>query len=255
MRMREVSSELPKPLIPVCKLPIVVHLMKYYMHQGHTDFIFCLGYLGETFHSYFAPYIVEEEPRDEMGNRVLQVSLPGDGPCQCRVTFADTGLSSPVGMRLKKVRSLLEQETVFLANYADALADLNMEDELAKFLTKDKTVQFVTVRPRQTFHVVRSNAAGEVEGVDEMATSGVRVNGGFFFMRPRIFDYINEGEDLLYQPLTRLIGEKQAATYEHDGFWACMDTLKDKLEFDERCARNDMPWQMWLHHPALAGTH
>jgi len=245
MRMREVSSELPKPLIPVCGLPIVGHLMKYYIYQGFDDFILCLGHLGRTFHDYFELHQVAEESRDAMGNRVLEVQLPGDGPARCRITLADTGQTSSVGMRLKNVQSLLQDEPVFQANYADALADLMLREELSRFLASDKLVAFGTVRPRQTFHIIRTNPDGEVQAIDEMATSGVRVNGGFFFMRREFLTYIHEGEDLLYEPMERLIAEKKVTTYEHNGFWACMDTLKDKLEFDERCARDEMPWQLW----------
>jgi len=223
MRLREYSGVTPKPLVTIGSRPILWHLMRYYAHFGHREFILCLGYRGEAIEQYFLDH--------DFGD--------------CKIALVDTGLEANVGQRLKAVERYLGQDQVFLANYADALTDLALPEYLREFHRRRTIAAFVAVRPRQTFHFVSSDASGLVDGICSMAKLDLWMNGGFFAFRREIFDYLHDGEDLVEEPFHRLIAQRQLMTHRHLGFWACMDTFKDKHAFDEMNRRGDLPWEVW----------
>src|SRR5262249_12567260 len=125
------------------------------------------------------------------------------------------------------------------------LSDLPLDEYVERFLHQDKTASFVCVRPSQSFHTVSLGSDGLVRDIRHVDTSDLWINGGFFVLRQDIFDYLKEGEELVEEPFQRLIGLQQLTAYRHEGFWACMDTLKDKQAFDDMNARGDTPWQVW----------
>ena len=247
-RLREYSRTVPKPMVTIGGEPILWHLMKYYAHFGHREFILCLGYRGDVIEQHFVACAEERAPvKLDRGANGRTFSLRGGGLGEWNVTLVDTGLDAKVGERLKSVEAYVENDPVFLANYSDALSDLPLPAYLDYFASQDKIAAFACVRPHHTFHVVDLDDTGLVRDVRHVGTSGIRINGGFFAFKRAVFEHIREGEDLVEEPFRRLIAQGQLAAYRHDGFWHCMDTFKDKQAFDEMTARDERPWEVWRH--------
>ncbi len=167
-----------------------------------------------------------------------------------KITFVDTGLHSNIGQRLLRVRRYLEGEEMFLANYADGLSDLPLDELVADFERRDAIGVFAAVRSAASFHAVQTRPDGVVVRIGPMPEQDMWINGGFFAFRKDIFRYINEGEELVEQPFSRLIAEHRLAAFRWAGFWQAMDTFKDKISFDRMEARGHCPWMTWARHPA-----
>lgn len=254
-RLREHSDTIPKPLVPVGHRPILWHLMRYYAHYGHTDFVLCLGYRGDLVRDYFLRY--EEAMTNDftLYGTDRRVELHSRDLTGWRITFVDTGLHSNIGQRLLRVRRYLEGEEAFLANYADGLSDLPLDRHVADFMSRDVTASFAAVRSPQSFHAVQADTDGFVTRMGALPDEELWINGGFFVFRQRIFEAIQEGEELVEEPFRRLSAQRQLTTTRWPGFWQCMDTFKDKIAFDRMEARGQCPWMVWARHPAsdLAG--
>lgn len=251
-RLREHSDTVPKPLVNIGHRPILWHLMRYYAHFGHKDFVLCLGYRGDLIREYFLNYdeaLTENFTLSGLDG-TKKVDLHERHMEGWRITFVDTGLHSNIGQRLLRVRKYVETEQAFLANYADGLSDVPLDKVIADFERRDAIATFVSVRSGQSFHVVQAGEDGVVSRIGPTAAQGLWINGGFFVLRPDIFGYINEGEELIEQPFGRLINERKLATYQWGGFWQPMDTFKDKIGFDRMEARGQCPWMVWGRHPA-----
>jgi glucose-1-phosphate cytidylyltransferase len=244
-RLREFSDTIPKPLVTVGYRPIIWHLMRYYAHLGHKDFILCLGYRGDLIREFFLNYneCLSNDFVMSEGGRKIQ-TLNSDIH-DWTITFVDTGLHSNIGQRLLRVRRFLESEEVFLANYSDGLANVPINTMIEDFRAKGFIASFASMRPAQSFHVVDATPDGFVQSVGPMTHSALLLNGGFFVLKQEIFDYVNEGEELVDQPFARLAAARSLGTYRHEGFWKAMDTFKDKIEFDRMYARQECPWMLW----------
>ncbi|MEO1078569.1 MAG: sugar phosphate nucleotidyltransferase [Pseudomonadota bacterium] len=244
-RLRGHQDTTPKPMVSIGQRPILWHLMMYYAHYGHRDFILCLGYLGNQIKDYFVNYREwhsnDFELRGDSGEPVLLNKDISDW----KITFVDTGLHSNIGERLAAVRPFIGDDPYFLANYSDGLSDLPLDRYVHTFLEKNKVASFACVRPSQSYHVVDLEEDGTVVGLRSASESDTWINGGFFAFSQRIFDYLGEGEELVEEPFQRLIVESELTAYRHSGFWACIDTPKDKKAFDEMESRNHRPWQVW----------
>ena len=248
MRMREYSDAIPKPMVPVGNRPILWHLMKYYAHYGHKEFILCLGYRGESIKDYFLNYDERVSNDFVLSGRGREVKMIETDIDDWKITFVDTGLSSTIGQRLRRVRRYIGDDETFMANYADGLTDLPLTTLTDFFTESDKTACFLGVRPMGSYHTVSAGKDGIVSEVKSSASSSERINGGFFVFKNSIFDHIEEGEDLVEQPFQRLIDKRELLMYAHDGFWACMDTFKEKQVLDEVSARGKAPWELWSTH-------
>jgi glucose-1-phosphate cytidylyltransferase len=244
-RLREYSETTPKPMVNIGYRPILWHLMKYYAHFGHTEFILCLGYRGDVIKHYFLNYDECLSNDFVLSNGGRDVTLHGRDIEDWKITFVDTGLHANVGQRLRAVAPYLAGEDVFLANYADGLSDLPLADYLDHFDRQDKIASFLCVKPSQTFHAVTVGEDGLVRNVRAATQAGLLINGGFFAFKQEIFEYMREGEELVEAPFHRLIAERQLMGYTYGGFWQCMDTLKDKQLLDDMNARDDTPWEVW----------
>jgi glucose-1-phosphate cytidylyltransferase len=244
-RLREHSETIPKPMVPIGARPILWHLMKYYAHFGHRQFILCLGYRGDLIKQYFLNYdeCLSNDFVLTRGGR--EVRLYHRDIEDWEITFADTGLHANIGERLRAVERYLDGEEMFLANYSDGLSDLDLRAYVESFTQQQAVGAFLSVRPNYTFHMVSFAPDGLVADIRDMKKSDVWVNGGFFVFRREIFDYIQPGDELVEEPFERLIGKRALTTQKHHGFWACMDTLKDKKNFDDMAARGDTPWALW----------
>jgi glucose-1-phosphate cytidylyltransferase len=249
-RLREHSETIPKPLVCVGRRPILWHLMRYYAHYGHKDFILALGYRGDMIREYFLRYneaLTNDFVLSEGGKRVELLSSDLNDWC---ITFVDTGLHSNLGQRLLRIRKYLEGETEFLANYADGLSDVPLDRLIADFRRRNVIASFVATRNGHGFHALHSDDGGLVTSFGQLAESECWINAGFFCLRREIFDHIEEGDELVEKPFQRLIARRELAVYRHRGFWQSMDTFKDKITFDRMEARGNCPWMVWQRLPA-----
>lgn len=244
MRIRDYSETIPKPMINIGYRPILWHVMKYYAHYGHKDFILCLGHKADMIKDYFLNYNECLSNDFVLSNGGKQLQLLNSDIDDWRITFVDTGIPSNIGERLKAVEPYLNGEEVFLANYTDGLTDLVFPEYLRYFFEHDKIASFLCVRPTQNFHVV-SLQDDVVTDLEYISRANIWMNGGFFIFRHTIFKYIHDGEELVEQPFRRLIKEHQLLAYQYKGFWACMDTFKDKQQLEDLYLRGQAPWEVW----------
>jgi glucose-1-phosphate cytidylyltransferase len=244
-RLREHSDTIPKPLVTIGYRPILWHLMSYYAHFGHRDFILCLGYRGDLIRDYFLNYNEAMSNDFTLYEGGRRMELHGRDTADWNITCVDTGLHSNIGQRLLRVRRYLANEAEFLANYSDGLANVPLDKMIADFRDKGAVASFVSVRSPQSFSAVEATPDGTVTAMGAVHVQHPRINGGFFVLRREIFDNLREGEELVEQPFARLIATRKLVTFAWDGFWQCMDTFKDKISFDRMEARGDCPWKVW----------
>jgi glucose-1-phosphate cytidylyltransferase len=244
-RLQDHSETIPKPMVEIGYRPLMWHLMRYYSHFGHKEFILCLGYKGDYTKKYFLDYN-ECLSNDFVLSRGGQdIRLYNHDIEDWTISFVDTGLNSNIGQRLLAVRDHLEGEEVFMANYADGLSDINLPHYLDHFYKQDKIAGFLCVKPSQSFHVVSLESNGDIDSITPVGKSDIWINGGFFVFKNEMFNYIEDGEDLVKEPFYRLIDINQITGYKNPGFWACIDTMKEKQMFDDMYARGDTPWAVW----------
>ena len=244
-RLREQSEVIPKPLVRIGSRPIIWHLMKYYAHFGHTDFILCLGYKGDLIRDYFLNYDANLSRDFTMVGSSRKFSPSTSDIDDWTIQFVDTGLHSNIGERLARVRPLLNDDEMFLANYSDQLSDLPLDEHIQRFANTDAVAGFLAVRPSQSFHTVESDDRHQVTSMESVLTSDIWINGGFMVLRNAVFDYMNKGDELVEQPFTRLLEEKKLFAYKYEGFWKAMDTFKDKISFERMWGQENWPWQVW----------
>lgn len=244
-RLREHSDTIPKPLVNIGYRPIVWHLMRYYAHFGHRDFILCLGYRGDLIREYFLTYNECMSNDFTLSQGGKNIELYGSDIDDWRITFVDTGLHSNIGERLLAVRKYVKDDEVFLANYSDGLSDLDFNRYLEQFKTSSASAGFVAVRPTQSLHAIKTKDSGEVTEIGPIHNTDLWLNGGFFVFRPDIFDYMQKGEELVDEPFQRLIAIRRLFAYKYTGFWSPMDTFKEKIAFDRMYAKGDAPWEVW----------
>lgn len=245
MRMRADNQSLPKPMMTIGCRPVLWHVMRYYAHFGHTEFILCLGYGAEIVKDYFLNY------RETASNDFVltkggdHVQMLDTDISDWTITFIDTGLDTAIGERLRRVRPYLEGDEVFLANYGDVLTDAPMNDLVDTFLDTDAVAQFLAVKPQDSFHMVEMTADGKVTGLRSAGDMDLSINGGFFVLRQGIFDYLDEGDDLVMDGCRKAAyaGRMRAAPY--GGFWAPMDTLKERNALEDMYQKGASPWALW----------
>jgi len=225
--------------------PILWHVMKYYAHYGHKDFVLALGYKADVIKDFFLNYneaVSNDFTLFEGGKRI---ELANSDIEDWTITFVDTGANSNIGERLRRVRPYLEGEEMFMANYSDGVTDVKLDAYIDDFKRKDKIASFVAVRPPGSYHVIGFTDDGHVAGIEPITGMGAWINGGYFIFKQEIFDYMQPGEELVYEPFARLIKEGQLTAHRHDGFWEPMDTFKDKQHLDELNRTGRAPWQVW----------
>ncbi|MFH5804230.1 sugar phosphate nucleotidyltransferase [Alienimonas sp. DA493] len=279
MRLREYSESIPKPLVEIGDRPILWHIMKYYAHFGHTDFILCLGWRARAFKRYFLEYdeCVSNDFTLSFGpeRRGLGDRRGGDGSGEggtpetgrrhsrrvqlaardlhdWNITFVDTGTTSSIGERLRAVRSHLEGEETFLANYADGLSDVDLPTLIDFHQRQRAAATFMTVKPSQTFHTVDMTPDGRVRELKAVTETETWINAGFFVLNREVFDVLGPGEDLVAEPIDRLAKAGKVSAMKHEGFFGCMDTFKEKQMLDDLYAGGHAPWELWRHGAAAA---
>jgi len=245
LRLRDYADHIPKPMVPIGYRPILWHVMKYFAHFGHRDFILCLGYRGDLIKQYFLDYneCLSNDFVFSSGGKSLK--LANNDIHDWTITFADTGVRSNIGQRLLAVEQYVADEEVFLANYTDGLTDLDLASYLAYARQRDKIATFLSVKPNLSYHVAQTNDEGLVTSISELTQSGIRINAGLFVLKRDIFRYVLPGEELVIEPFRRLIGDRELAAYEYNGFFAAMDTFKDKQQLDDLYEGGQPPWEVW----------
>lgn len=243
--MREASEFVPKPMIPIGNRPILWHVMKYYAHFGFCDFVLCLGYRAEAIKQFFLTYSEAMANDFVLSEGGARVHLLKTDIHNWNITFVDTGLHSCIGERLRAVRHLLRDDEMFLANYGDTLTDADLPAMIERTRVAGVTASFLAVRPNYSFHVVSVDDAGIVDGISDVTRSDVWINGGYFVMRSEVLDELGPGEELVEEPFRRLMQRGQLMAQRHPGFWAPMDTLKDKQSLEALHENGTAPWQVW----------
>ena len=243
VRMGDATQRIPKPMIQVGPQPIVWHIMKWYASWGHTDFVLCLGYRAEVLKRYFLDY------SEALANDFIltsgggDVELLGSDITDWRITFADTGIHSSIGERLRRVAGHLQDADYFLATYGDGLTDAPLDDMIATLVESGKTGLFLSVHPRLDYHVVKADGQGVVTSIASLSESDIRINGGYFVFKREFLDQIGPGQELVEEPLANLIARGELLAYPYDGFWEPMDTIKDKQKLDALIESGLAPWR------------
>ena len=253
MRMRTGPESLPKPMMPIGSRPVLWHVMRYYAHFGHNEFILCLGYGSHAVKDYFLDYRETGSNDFVLSKGGEHVEMLGTDISNWTVTFIDTGIDTAIGERLRRVRDYLDGDEVFLANYGDVLTDAPMNDLVDEFERTDAVGSLLAVKPQDSFHVV--DLAGEqVTGLTAVADLDMRINGGYFILRQGIFDYLEEGDDLVMNGFTRAAADGRMRAVLYDGFWAPMDTLKERTALEEQYRSGVSPWALWRRRPVNPGA-
>jgi len=244
LRLRGFEGDVPKPMVQIGTRPILWHLMKYYAHFGHKDFILCLGHKGTYIKDYFLNYdesVSNDFVWSQGGKKINLLNRDID---DWTITFVETGINANIGERLKAVEPHLSGEEMFLANYGDGLSDLPLPLMLEAFRQNNAIASLLLVQPTASFDIVSAEPNGMVSDICALSRTDIWINGGFFVMRNEIFQHIRPGEELVREPFQRLIEKRSLLAYKYRGFWQCMDTFKDKHHLDE-LNQGTAPWKVW----------
>ena len=246
MRLRGYADDVPKPMVTIGSRPVLWHVMKYYAHFGHKDFVLCLGYKGNCIKNYFLQYdesVSNDFVWSQGGKNIRFMNRDID---DWTITFVETGASATIGERLKAVEPYLKGEEMFLANYGDGLSDAPLPEMVQRFSRSNAVASLLLVQPTASFDIVTAAPEGHVTDVCPLAGSDIWINGGFFIMRQEMFQHIRPGDELVREPFQRLIQHRRLLSYKYNGFWQCMDTFKDKQRLEE-LDQTIAPWKVWNH--------
>jgi glucose-1-phosphate cytidylyltransferase len=244
MRMRNAEDDLiPKPMQMVGPRPLLWHVMRYYAHFGHTEFILCLGYGASHIKNYFLTY--DETISNDFVMRTGGVEMLKSDISDWTITFADTGLDSPIGERLRRVRDHIGTDEYFLANYADVLTDAPLNDMIARVREWGAAASMMLVTPQQSFHCVDVSETGEVKDIIPVCQLPIWENGGYFLLSQEVFDHLPPGGDLVADACAALAGRGRLFGYKHHGFWKPADTFKERAELEADYQLGKRPWMVW----------
>jgi glucose-1-phosphate cytidylyltransferase len=245
LRMRSGEHSAPKPMMTIGHRPVLWHVMRYYAHFGHTEFVLALGHGGQAVKEYFLHYDETASNDFVMRKGGAEVVPMRSDISDWQITFVDTGVDTAIGERLRRVRPYLEDDEIFLANYGDVLTDAPLDQIVTDFSSSTHVGILLAVKPQDSFHVVELAEDGTIGGFRAVADMPMRINGGYFVLRQGIFDYLGEGEDLVMNACVRAAAEHRMRAVPYDGFWAPMDTLKERAALEDRHRRGDCPWMVW----------
>jgi glucose-1-phosphate cytidylyltransferase len=242
-RIRDYNENIPKPMIPIGNEPILWHVMQYYSKYGYHNFVLCLGYKANVVKNYFLNYKIAESSDCVISEFGSKVDIIGERPPEWRITLVDTGIWRNIGARLFAVKHFVENEEIFLANYRDGLTDAPLKQMIDKFKASGKIACFIAVHPPINFHLAEFDHKGVVQRIRSSQESDIWINGGYFIFRKEIFEYVQDGEELVLEPFNRLIKAGKLMAYKYEGFWRAMDTLRDRQILEEMLERGETPWR------------
>ena len=243
MRMRDGASDLPKPMMTVGPRPLIWHVMRYYAHFGHTDFVLCLGYGAHHIKDFFLNY--DETASNDFVLRGRDVELLGSDIQDWTITFVHTGMESPIGERLRRVRSCVEGEEMFLANYADVLTDAPLDVMIERFRASDAVGGLLAVPPQSAFHCVNLGEGDQVASISTLTEMPLWENGGYLMFRPEVFDHLEPDCDLITDVCAPLAKDGRMMAYRHRGFWQPADTIKERTALEAAYQAGTRPWMLW----------
>jgi glucose-1-phosphate cytidylyltransferase len=246
-RISEESQTRPKPMVDIGEHPILWHIMKIYSHYGFNDFIICLGYKAHMIKEFFADYYLHMSDVTFDFRNQNKMFIHQNVAEPWKVTLVDTGLATMTGGRLARIRKHLNNET-FMLTYGDGVGNVNIPALLEHHKLSGRTVTLTAVQPGGRFGVLNIDEGGtNVIGFTEKAVEdGGWINGGFMVMEPGVFDYLDGDNTILEKdPMERLSRDQELNAYKHNGFWHCMDTLRDKWVLEQYWATDQAPWKVW----------
>lgn len=253
MRMRPGTESVPKPMMQIGSRPVLWHIMRYYAHFGHTEFILCLGFGANAVKDYFLNYRETHSNDFVFSDSGERIELLSSDISEWKITFVDTGMDTAIGERLRRVRDHLDGDEMFLANYGDVLTDAPMNDIVRDFATTNAVGSLLAVSPQDSFHVVRIGPGDRLLGIQAVAEMDMWINGGYFVLRQGIFDYLDEGEDLVLDACVRAAADGRFRAIRYTGFWAPMDTLKERTALEDMHRTGTRPWALWEPRQQQAG--
>jgi glucose-1-phosphate cytidylyltransferase len=248
MRMREGAGSAPKPMAMIGDRPLLWHVMRYYAHFGHCEFILCLGHGAAAVKEFFLRYDETLSNDFTLASGGRDLRLHSADITDWKITFIDTGLHTTIGERLQRVRPHVAGEPAFMANYADTLTDAPLPEMIERFEASSAVASMIVVPPVSTHHVVDMDQAGQVTGVREVRELMQWENGGYFIFTPEIFDVLRPGEEMVPTGFARLVPEGRLMAQRYEGFFRAADTFKDRAELEAMYHRGERPWMLWDPH-------
>jgi len=244
-RISEETQIRPKPMVEVGGMPLLWHIMKSYSHHGINDFIICCGYKGYMIKEYFANYFLHmSDVTFDMKNNSMNVHLKRAEPWT--VTLVNTGDNTMTGGRIKRIKPYVENEKSFCLTYGDGVSDVNIT-QLVEFHHLHRKLATVTaVLPPGRFGALEIHNNDVFGFTEKPKGDGVRINGGYFVLSPKVIDFIRDDQTVWEQePMKLLTEKKEMSAYMHDGFWQPMDTLRDKKYLEKLWSNEKAPWKIW----------
>lgn len=245
-RLSEETDLRPKPMVDIGGKPILWHIMKLYSHYGHNEFVILLGYKGYYIKEYFANYFLHQsDVTIDLSTNKLEIHNNSSEPW--RITLLDTGADTMTGGRIKRAQPYVGNEA-FMLTYGDGVSDVDMDALLASHRAHGKAVTMTSVQPDGRFGTFDADESGLVSRfLEKPRGDGSWINGGFFVCEPVVFDYITRGDATVFEqePLQGLARDSQLYAYRHNGFWKCMDTLRDKQDLNQMWQSNSAKWKTW----------
>ncbi len=245
-RLSEMTERIPKPMIEIGGMPILWHIMKSYSYYGFNDFIICAGYKQHKIKEWFRDYFIYTSDITFDLTEEYKMNVHDKHTEPWRVTVVDTGEKTMTGGRLKRVRKYLDDET-FMMTYGDGVCDVNIAKLLEFHRSHGKAATLTSVIQRQEKGVLDITQTGAVRSFREKKkTDGIPINAGYMVLEPEVLDYI-EGDMTPFEqePMERLAADGELMSYEHKGFWQCMDTKTQKDMLETLIERNEAPWMVW----------
>ena len=246
-RIRDIADNIPKPMIPIGRYPILWHIMKYYASFGHREFVLCLGYRGEVIKDFFLNYETHTKDFTITLGRKAEIEFHTDhDESDWRVTLAETGLKALTGARIARIRKYVNNEQ-FMLTYGDGVGDVDLSRLLEFHISHGKALTVTGVRPPGRFGELVSRASQVIEFNEKPQATGGLISGGFFVGSPKMFDYLDDSEDLIFEqePMRRLVADGELMVFEHDGFWQPMDTSREYQLLNSLFEQRRAPWVRW----------
>lgn len=246
-RLSEETDVRPKPMVEIGGRPIIWHIMKIYSHYGFNEFVVCCGYKGYVIKEYFANYFLHQtDVTFDLANNKMEVHNSGSE--NWKVTLVDTGINTNTAGRIKRIQKYVGNEP-FMLTYGDGVANINIP-ELIQFHKKTgKLATLSSIQLPGRFGNVETDANGTVTTFQEKPLGdGVWINGGFFVLEPGIFNYLEGNMDDVQwekKPLIEIADAGQLSAYQHNGFWKCMDAIRDKIELEALWQSGSADWKIW----------
>lgn len=245
-RISEESHLKPKPMVEIGDKPILWHIMKYFSYYGHNEFIICAGYKQHVIKEWFADYYLHNSDITfDFTGSSNDMIVHNNVAEPWKVTIVDTGLNTMTGGRIKRVKEYLGKEPFFMT-YGDGVSDVNLDELLAFHKNHNSLCTITAIQPEGRFGVLEIND-DFVEVFREKSQNDMGwVNAGFMVIEPKVLDYI-AGDEIMFErePLEQLTLERKLTCYKHNGFWQCMDTLRDKQKLDRLWEQEKAPWKVW----------